>query len=505
MDDKDVLSIASKIGIDYLDTVPSRPIISASSPPSKDPSEIRKRLWKKLTENGVPAGQVIQDLSHDAEPGLINTQSGRYFGFVIGGTFPVAIAADWLTSAYDQNAGASFVSPTGAVLEEVVGIWLKDLLHLPSEATFSFTGGCQMAHITALTVARNYLLSKVGWNVKENGLWGAPRIRVLVGQHHETIKRALWILGVGSNAIEIVKVVEDGTMDVHDLKVKLGESPDQPTLVCLAAGELNTGVFDPVGSISDITKAIVRNAWVHVDGAFGMWAACSEKFQHLTNGMSKADSWATDGHKILQLPQDHGFCFINNPQAHYDAFTIHAAYAPQEIEAATCYENSSGPDNLMYPLEGPIRDQYHYGLEWSRRAKGFVIYATLRHLGRNGLAHMFENLCDQANYLVELLSKIENVQVLAKPIINQGLVRFLDPFSNDHDAYTDHIIRRINSSRVAWFGGTTWKGMRVMRISVCSHLSTRQDMDITFKTIQAVLCEPCSSQPQKLGVKIPSS
>ena len=448
------MSLASELASDYVDSIPHRPILT-SDKLLKDAASLRTQLWQSLTDKGVPTDQVLQELSQASESGLNTTTSGRYFGFVIGSTLPIAIAADWLTSAYDQNAGSTFCSPASAVVEEVCGAWLKDLLGLPPSCSFTLTSGCQMAHVTALLVARNHLLERAGWNVKEDGLWGAPKIRILAGQYHETIKRALWFLGMGSKVLQDVAVLEDGTIDLDDLQQKLEQIPaETPTIVCLAAGELNRGTFDPIGAVSDMVHEQCPNSWVHVDGAFGLWAAASPTHRHLTEGMIKADSWATDGHKILQLPQDHGFCFIKDELAHRQAFSIYAAYAPDYANQQRESTLETTPTEGLLPLEGPVREPYHYGLEWSRRAKGFVIYATLRHLGRQGVADLFQRLCQHATYFVDALSELSGVQVLARPIINQGLVRFLEPSGQEcHDEYTDEIIARINflSNRMVWW------------------------------------------------------
>ena len=478
------MELASTLAQDYVASLDSRKVTTPThnrteSDPVKNPELVRRRLTKELTQQGLPNDQVIQDLYNDMVPGLIHTASGRYFGFVIGGTLESAIAADWLVSAFDQNAGAYFASPSSAVIEECAATWLQELLGLPVSVSYAFVTGCQMAHVTALATARHYLLQhRVRWNVEEQGLWDAPKIRVLVGPHHETIVRAIRFLGMGTNSIQHVATTEAGTMDVQDVRSRLCNDKNVLTIVCLAAGELNQGLFDPIGTICDVAHEY--GAWVHVDGAFGLWAAASPKYRHLLHpGLDKADSWSTDGHKVLNVPQDVGIVFTAHPDSHRAAFQLHPDYAVATPDA--------------------VRNQYNYGPEWSRRARGVVVYAALRSLGRQGVARLFEQCCELAHNLVEQLGRLESVQVLARPIVNQGLVRFLDPSVVDkdddtaaHDAYTDQMIDKIQSTGVVWFGGTKWHGMRVMRISVCCHRTTQADIDLAVQVVQQVLLEQTS-------------
>jgi len=473
------MELASKLSLDYVKSLESnkdngRRVIEDPEIIG-DQSIVRRSLHKELQDEELPDEQVVAELHRDATPGLVHTGSGRYFGFVIGGTLPAAIAADWLTSAWDPNAGAYFVSPSSAIAEEVAAGWVKDLLGLPSSASYAFVTGCQMAHVVALASARHRLLRERNWDVESQGLWGAPPIRVLVGQHHETIVRALRFLGMGNRVIEVVAVKHNGTIDVDDLRKKFEQDPDTATIVSLAAGELNTGMYDPIGDVCDVAHRY--GAWVHVDGAFGLWAAASKRFKHLVGGLDKADSWAVDAHKLLNVPHDVGMVFVAHPESHRAAFQMHADYAV-----------------ALNPQDEP-RNQFDYGPEWSRRARGFVVYAALRSLGRNGVARLVENNCDLASELVDKLGHLDGVEVLARPILNQGLVRFVDPtgMEADHDRYTDKIISQIQKTGIVWFGGTKWNGMRVMRISVCSHRTCSNDVDIAVNVVKQVLFE--SQQP----------
>ncbi len=452
------LKRAAELAAQYLDSLDQQ---NVSAEP--DPQAVRNKLQKELTDDGLPPLQVIEELAEDARDGLLNSANARFFGWVIGGGVPASIAADWLTSAWDQNAAAYACSPTAAIIEEVVAEWLKDILGLPQQASYAFVTGCQMAHVTALAAARHKVLADRGWTAETQGLAGSPPIRVLVGEHHETLLRALRLLGIGTDAVVQIDMHEDGTIDVDALQTELEKDSTAPTIVALAAGDLNRGAFDPFDAVCDLAHA--HGAWVHIDGAFGLWAASSERLRHLVKGIEKADSWATDAHKWLNVPYDSGIAFVADPEAHKAAMTIPAAY---KIE----FEN--------------VRDQIEWGPEWSRRARGIPLYAALRTLGRNGVADIIERCCDLTSDLVTRLGDLPGVEILSEPIINQGLVRFLDP-DGDHDARTDAVIDRINEGGEAWFGPTTWRGMRVMRVSLSNFRTTAHDIDRTVAAIKTAM------------------
>ncbi|MCW8924930.1 MAG: aminotransferase class V-fold PLP-dependent enzyme, partial [Xanthomonadales bacterium] len=437
------LKRAAELAAEYIDSFDHQKVSIET-----DPDKLRGRLRKELTNTGLPPLQVIDELAEDAREGLLNTGSGRFFGWVIGGGIPVTIAADWLTSAWDQNAAAFACSPSAAIIEDVAADWLKDILGLPQHASFAFVTGCQMAHVTALAAARHRILADKGWSVEIQGLAGSPPIRVIVGEHHETLLRALRHLGIGTAAVVQVAMHDDGTIDVNALETELARNPDMPTIVSLAAGDLNRGAFDPFDEACDL--AHTHGAWVHIDGAFGLWVASSPRLRHLVKGVEKADSWATDAHKWLNVPYDSGVAFVADTEAHKSAMSIPAAY---KVEV----------DN--------VRDQIDWGPEWSRRARGIPIYAALRTLGRSGVAQVIERCCDLTRELVSKLAELPGVEVLSAPVINQGLVRFIDS-NGDHDARTDEVINRVNESGEAWFGPTVWKGMRVMRISLSNFRTT---------------------------------
>lgn len=419
---------------------------------------VRRALTKALGDTGLPPEQVISDLISDTSGGLLASTSGRFFGWVIGGALPVAIAADWLTAVWDQNAVLHASSPAAAITEEVAGAWVKSLLGLPPHSSFAFVTGCQMAHVTCLAAARGALLRRRGWNVAERGLAGAPRIRILANaQHHASISRAASLLGLGQGAIEPLDTDDVGRVKTDSLHRLIGVDSPTPPLVILQAGDIATGAFDAFDELIPIAKSV--GAWVHIDGAFGLWARASAKYRQLTSGCDMADSWATDGHKILNTPFDCGYAIVAHPEDHKAALSTRASYLTQALDA---------------------RDQLDWNPEWSRRARGFPTYAALRFLGRAGVSELFENFCQHARALAYELGALPGAQLISEPIINQALLRFLDPrgtaTEKDHDRRTDRMIERINASGEAFFTGTTWKGRRVMRISVCNFRTDSADV-----------------------------
>lgn len=459
MDYKTPLSLAAESAIEFLTGVESRSI----SPPA-DAATLRERIGGVLPAEGMKADDVVRDLVRDTAGGILGSQSGRFFAWVIGGSLPSALAADWLTSAWDQNAAIFATGPAAAIVEEVSGEWLKQLLNLPPAASFAFVTGCQMAHATCLAAARHALLRKRGWDVGADGLFGAPAIRVISSERrHASIDRALRLLGVGSNALVLLEPGDDETLEEAALENAL-KAGDAPAIVLLQAGDINTGAFDRFSTLIPIARRY--DAWVHVDGAFGLWASASAKFKHLTQGIEFADSWATDGHKTLNVPFDSGYAFVADTQAHRASMSIRAPYF-------------EGSDHA--------RDQIDWNPEWSRRARGFSTYAALRELGKSGVSRIVERTCSAASELVYQLALIPGVEVLWRPIINQGLVRFLDPRPNateqDHDAETERVIGNIVRSGEAFFGGTTWRARRAMRVSV---VNWRTDEESVRRAVDAV-------------------
>jgi glutamate/tyrosine decarboxylase-like PLP-dependent enzyme len=431
---------------------------------------LRQRLGKPLTEGGVPADQVISELVEDVQGGLLASPGGRFFGWVIGGSLPVALAADWLTSAWDQNAGHSACSPAAAVVEEVAGEWLKEILGLPHQASFALVTGCQMAHTTCLAAARHGVLAKHGWDVETKGLFGAPAIRIFSSDlRHETFERAVRLLGIGLSQITYLAADPSGRLPANALQQALARNSNTPTVVLLQAGDVNTGAFDAFESLIPIAKQ--HGAWVHVDGAFGLWAAASPRYRHLVEGVAQADSWATDGHKWLNVPYDCGYAIVAHKEDHRASMSHQASYLPAD--------------------DGGMRNQLDWTPEWSRRARAFATYAALRQLGRKGVADLVERCCQHAYNLVMGIGQLPGAEVVAEPIVNQGLVRFLDPKNGatdaDHDRRTDEVIAAIVASGQAFFGGTTWRGRRAMRVSVSSWQTTAEDVQRVVRAVERVL------------------
>jgi glutamate/tyrosine decarboxylase-like PLP-dependent enzyme len=454
-----VLDTAAAHAAQYLDSLSSRPV-AATTPIA----ELHRRLAKPLPQHGMPDEAVIDELVRDCEGGLMNSASGRFFGWVIGGTLPAALAADWLTSAWDQNAASNLTAPAEAVIEQVCGEWTKELLGLPRSASFALVTGCQMAHATALAAARHKLLRDRGWDVEAKGLSGAPPLRILTTENrHESILRAARILGIGTDAVIYVRADNAGRIDVRALDEALKAQASTPTVVLLQAGDLHTGVFDPFGPACDVAHA--AGAWVHVDGAIGLWVAASDRYGGLLDGVQNADSWATDGHKWLNLPFDSGLVYVAHAAAHRASFAQDTSYSvPTEL----------------------VRNQKDWNPEWSRRSRGFTLYAAIRALGRSGIAEIVERCSAHAARLVKEIGGMPGAEIASMPIINQGLVRFVSR-EGEHDKFTDRVIRRIQDEGVAWFGGSTWRGMRVMRISVCNWRTSDDDIDRTIASVRHAL------------------
>jgi glutamate/tyrosine decarboxylase-like PLP-dependent enzyme len=436
---------------------------------SVDLHTLRKRLGKPLPGEGMPPEQVVIELVNDVEGGILGSAGGRFFGWVIGGSLPAALAADWLTSAWDQNAVLFASGPAAAVVEEIVGSWLKEILGLPAHASFALVTGCQMGHATCLAAARHALLEKRGWNVEEQGLYGAPPIRILSSDvRHGSFERAVSLLGLGRSQIVYLPVDSQDCLEAEVLEAALKADSSAPTIVLLQAGDINIGAYDPFESLIPIAKQ--HGAWVHIDGAFGLWAAASPQYKHLVAGVAAADSWATDGHKWLNVPFDSGYAFVANAEAHRASMSHRAAYLTHAVEA---------------------RDEMDWNPEWSRRARGFSTYAALRQLGRNGIAALVERCSKHAHSLVTLIGREPGAEILWEPRINQGLVRFLDARPNaseeDHDRRTDQVIAAIVATGEAFFGGTTWRGRRAMRVSVCNWQTSDEDVQRSVRAVAKVL------------------
>lgn len=461
MDTAALLERTSRHATAFLDSLDTRPVgVTASL------DALRAALARPLPEEPMPDERVIDELVRDASHGILGSAGGRFFGWVIGGTLPAALAADWLTSAWDQNGASNLTAPAEAVVEEICGAWLKSLLGLPEAASFAITTGCQMAHTAAFAAARHRLLADRGWDVEAKGLSGAPPLRIVTtATHHESVNRAARLLGIGADAVLSLPGDDAGCMDPAALERALAAAPGRPTVVSLQAGDLNTGAFDPFGPCCRIARA--HRAWVHVDGAFGLWAATSPRYRALLDGVAEAQSWATDGHKWLNLPFDSGFVFVADPLAHRNAFAQETSYS---VPTAS------------------LRNQKDWNPEWSRRGRGFVAYAAIRALGRRGIGEIVERCSAHTTRLVEGIGGLEGAEIVARPIVNQGLVRFLGA-DGDHDRRTDAVIRRIQAGGEAWFGGAAWRGLRVMRISVCNWRTSDRDVERAIAAVRLALGE----------------
>jgi glutamate/tyrosine decarboxylase-like PLP-dependent enzyme len=438
---------------DFVETLQTRPIRAEA-----DVDELTSSLGGPLPEGPTDPRAVIASLVENVEPGLCATPSGRFFGFVIGGAVPASVAADILTSAWDQNAGLYVAGPAAAVVEEVCRGWLIELLGLPPHVSVAFVTGAQMAHVTALAAARHHVLEKAGWDVPQQGLAGAPEIRVVVAaKRHVTVDRALRLLGIGASSLDLVPVDDQGRMQVEQLRFG-----DGPTIVCGQAGEVNTGAFDDLDAIAD--AAAEAGAWFHLDGAFGLWAAASPELRHLVRGAERADSWTVDCHKWLNVPYDSGLAFCAHPDAHRAAIAVTASY-------------------LVFGRDERERDQMDWTPEFSRRARGFTVYAALRSLGRSGVAEMVERSCEHARLFARLLEEGGGT-ILNDVVLNQVLVRFGD------GERTREVIRRVQEDGTCWLGGTEWQGEHAMRVSVSNWRTNREDVERSVDAILAAAAVP---------------
>jgi glutamate/tyrosine decarboxylase-like PLP-dependent enzyme len=449
MDDHDVLHEVLAHAERFLDELPERPVGTTATV-----DELRTALDGALPEEGTDDRRVIADLMKSTEGGLVATGGPRFFGFVIGGSTRASLAADWLTTLWDQNAGLVAAGPAAAVVEEIAGDWLKQLLGLPRDASFAMVTGCQMANFTGMVVARHHVLARHGWDVEADGLQGAPTITVVAGdERHATMDRALRFAGLGPARV-LIPADDQGRMRADALREAVA-GIDGPLIVCAQAGNVNTGGFDPLDEICDITHE--RGGWVHADGAFGLWAAVSPKLRHLVKGHDKVDSWATDAHKWLNVPYDSGLFFCSHPATHRASMGISAAYL----------------------LKSDTREEMEYTPESSRRARSFPIYAAIRALGRAGIVEMVERCCDLARRFADQLSAEPGIEVLNDVVLNQVLVRF-----EDDDETTRRVIENVQRDGTCWLGGSVWQGRAVMRISVSNWSTTSEDVD---RSVAAIL------------------
>lgn len=450
-----LLDLARDRASDFLRELPDRHV---GAQVSRD--ELVAALHVPLSDDGEDPAAVIDALSRGADRGLIACAGPRYFGFVIGGSLPVALAADWLTTAWDQNAGTYATSPAASVIEDVCREWLLELFDLPRTSSVGFVTGGQMANFTALAAARHGVLRRAGWNVEDDGVAGAPPVHLVVSAAaHITIYSSMRMLGFGTRALVKVDADEQGRMRAGTLRETL-RSLDGPVIVCAQAGNVNSGAVDPLREIAEVAHE--RNAWLHIDGAFGLWGRTTASKRALLDGCELADSWANDAHKWLNVPYDSGIVIVRDAAAHRASMTSTAEYLEQ--------------------TSGVERDNFDWTPDFSRRARGFAIYAAIRALGRRGIASLIDGCCDRAREFAEILGRDKRVTILNDVVLNQVLVRF----SNSDDITRD-VIARVQREGTCWLGGTTWQGQAAMRISVSNWSTTAEDVEKSAAAILRML------------------
>lgn len=440
---------AAEIGLEYLDSLEDRHVGARETA-----STIAQQLSEPLPDGPTDPVRVIEELAAAVDPGLVASLGPRYFGFVIGGQLPAAAAADWLATAWGQNAVVHAASPAGAAIETVAGAWMLDILDLPRDASVGLPTGAGLGNTVGLAAGRHAVLERAGWDVEARGLYGGPEVTVVIGaEAHATLLTALQYLGLGRDRVVRVPVDGQGRMLPDEARAAIA-SVDGPLLVAIQAGNVNTGGFDPAVAVTEAAAAH-PNAWVHVDGAFGLWAAASPRLRHLVDGVASADSWSTDAHKWLNVGYDCGFVAVRDPAAHRAAMSATAAYL----------------------LPNDERQNWEYVLDSSRRARGFALYAAMRSLGRDGIRALVERCCDLATRIADRL-RDEGVEILNDVALNQVLASFGD------DARTQAVIAAVQADGTAWMGGTTWQGRAAMRISVSNWSTTEADAD---RTVDAIL------------------
>ena len=451
-DTADLLRHTAEQSIAYLDGVAERPV---GRPIASGP--LRKALGDgPLPERGEDPGAVVAGLVAGADAGLVASAGPRYFGFVVGGSLPAALAADWLTSAWDQNAFSYVSSPAASVIEEIAGRWVLEVLGLPADASCGFTTGATTSNMVGLAAARHAVLERTGWDVEERGLIGAPSIRILAGDEvHASALQALRFVGLGSGTIERIPVDGQGAISADAAEAMLAGTTG-PAIVLAQAGNVNTGAVDPLARLIDAAHAV--GAWVHVDGAFGLWAAASPTYRPLLDGIERADSWAMDCHKWLNVPYDCGFVAVADRAAHYAATRMTGAY--------------------LVPATDRDLDPFDWVPEASRRGRATTVYAALRSLGREGVADLVDRCCALARRMAERLAGETGIAILNDVVLNQVLVRF-----GDDDDRTRSVIAAVQEDGTCWAGGTTWHGLAAMRISVSGWPTTEADIDRSAEAI----------------------
>ncbi len=444
MANSQLLREACARSIRYLEELRERRVF-----PDASARDALRALDTPLPERPSDPHEALKLLDEMGSPATVATAGSRYFGYVVGGSLDACVAANWLTTAWDQNASMVSLSPAACAIEKVAARWLLDVLGLPKDAHCSFQTGTTTAHMTALVAARNAVLRRVGWDVRADGLSGAPSIHIVVGgEAHPSLMRALGVVGFGARQVTSVRVDDQGRM----LPEAISEFGEHPTIVCAQVGNVNTGASDPIAAIRDAAPG----AWLHVDGAFGLWANASPRRRHFTKGIEHADSWATDGHKWLNVPYDSGIAIVREGAAVKHALSMSAAYLTDERS-----------------------DPKDYTLELSRRARGIDVWMALRTLGRQGIADLVDRCCDLAKRFAERLGAL-GYSVLNDVVLNQVLVTF------GSAEQTHRVIEALQSDGVCWCGGTVWQGQVAMRISVSSWATTVADVDRCVDTMARI-------------------
>ncbi len=440
-----------------------RTVGERSVAPSTPPEQIRAAFAVPLPDDPTDPDDVLTKLLAAAEGAITGTAGPRYFGFVIGGALPAASAADVLTTGWDQAAYNEVLSPAAGAAERAAGGWAKELLGLPAESSVAFVTGAQAGNTVGLAIGRNEVLVKAGHDIARDGLYGAPRVRVVASEErHATVDRAVRLLGMGTASIHAVRADDNGAIEVDHLEEVLASNEGAPTIVCLQAGNVNTGACDDF--IRAIPLARRHDAWVHVDGAFGLWAAASPQYAHMTRGVELADSWGTDAHKWLNVPYDSGLAFCRDANAHSAAMSYAAAYLT----------GSGGTDHVL----GDVTP------ESSRRARGFAVWAALQELGRSGVADLVDQSCAHAHRIAELLAG-GGAKIYNDVVLNQVLIGFGDL------SQTDAVVEAVQRDGTCWLGATTWQGKRLIRISVSNWTTTETDID---RSAEAVLRAAASAR-----------
>ena len=454
-DERKILERVLEEATGFLDGLPGRRVAART-----DVEGVAAALRRPLPDEGVEPLEVIEELIAGAEPGVVAMPSPRFFGWVMGGVLPATLAADWLTSTWDQNAGLLVSSPAAAGAEWVASEWLLDLLGLPTTSAVGFVTGAMIANFTCLAAARHDVFRRAGWDVERNGLHEAPPVTVIVGEErHETVDVALRFLGLGEGRSVAVPADDQGRIRLDALADTFAKVGDNPLIVCLQAGNVHSGSFDPIADAVDLAHR--HGAWVHVDGAFGLWAATSPQYRQLVAGVERADSWATDAHKTLNVPYDSGIAIVAKAEAMYAAMGVHAAYLIQD--------------------ERP--DPFSTVPEFSRRARGFTVWAALRSLGRRGVAEMVERFCAHARHFAAGLAEMDGVRVVNDVVFTQVCVSF------GTDEVTREVVARLLKDGTALMTPSTWHGQAVLRISVSNWRTTDEDVDRTLAAVRRVLGE----------------